>query len=279
VSPRDELAETIARLDEAQLDALGRFVASLGPGESQRSQLLGVVASLDDEGVARVLDIARAMDRPVEAVVNSASKVVTPEFEAEFRSRLLAHHATHTTKLDRLGFENAFLAASRAATRQTAEAPSATTRFWDARVDGEQTALKSEGAKSMKPDFLHISKLSEAAWIQDVRSAKTRHEHMIALTREFIAAVNRMFVLRITESDTTAMYELVEIPVEYFKLILALPVSAFASDAPKIPIEDERGSIMELRLDRSDAKITIAKIRKDRCIVHATWTLTLASSA
>jgi hypothetical protein len=273
MSPREELAELYVGLKDAQKESLAKFVSALGPASSDRSQLLDVLADLDDEKIRRVLSITRALARDIREVLNSGSLVVTRPFADEFRMRLLAHHATHTTKLDRLGFENAFLAASKAAGRETEEAPSRTTRFWDVRVDDVQTALKSEGARNMKADYLHISKLSEAAWIQDVRSAKSRHEHMVAFMFDFLDAVEDMFVLRISYARDLVTYELVEIPVDHFRRILDLPISAFDSDAPRIPIEDEHGSIMELRLDRSDAKITISKLRKDRCIVHATWSL------
>jgi hypothetical protein len=172
-----------------------------------------------------------------------------------------------------IAFESAFLSASRAAGRSTTEAPSRTTRFYDVTVDGVQIALKTEGAMSMKTDRLHISKLSEAAWIQDMRSARRRHEKTLGFIDDFLAAVGRIFVLRYYISDPAPHYELVEIPVEHFVLIRQLAVAEFDSDAPKIQMRDEIGDIMIFRIDRSDSKITIANIQKARCIVHGTWRL------
>jgi Type II site-specific deoxyribonuclease len=273
VSSKDELWHLIARLGSGQRAALAKFIAEMGDEGSSRSRLVEALAELDEDGIGRVLTVARAMSRPITQVRKGNSAIVTEAFVAEFQSKLLMHHATHTTKLDRLGFENAFLAASRAAGRATEQAPSRTTRFWDVRVDGEQISLKSEGAASMKADYLHITKLSEAAWIQDVRSAKARHGRMMQLINDFLAAVQGMFVLRSSSRADGPFYELVEIPVALFRRIEELPVAAFDSDAPRIAITDDAGDIMELRLDRSDAKITVAKLRKDRCIVHATWQL------
>lgn len=243
-------------------------------GSGARSDLFAVVHELDDQKVHRLRAVARAMALPIEERINANSEVITSEFAAEFRARLQAHHATHTTPMDRLSFENAFLAASRAAKRTTAEAPSRTTRFFDATVDGERTALKTEGAKSMKADKLHVSKLSEAAWIQDMRSGRRRRDKTMDFLDEFLAAVDRIFVLRYYQADPAPHYELVEIPTAHFELVKSVPVSEFHNDAPRIKIEDADGSTMEFRLDRSDSKITIGKIEKRRCIVHGDWRLT-----
>lgn len=275
MSPKDELDHLLRKLGAGERQVLGHLAADLATDEKGvRRDLVSVVAQLDDEQVDKLLGVARVMALPIAETVNPDSGVVTPDFNAEFRARLQAHHATHTTPMDRLSFENAFLSASRAAGRDTEEAPSRTTRFYDATVDGKRVALKTEGAKSMKADFLHISKLSEAAWIQDMRSGRRRREMTVQLVDEFLTAVARIFVLRYYQSDPAPHYELVEIPTEHFERIRDLPLSDFNSDAPRLHIRDQAGEIMEFRLDRSDSKITVGKIRKSRCVVHGDWRLT-----
>jgi hypothetical protein len=272
MSPREELATLLKRLSQEQKELIRQLVEEVATGSSA-SALLDELGKLDDEQIARLLEIARAMAAPITEWVNPKSRVLTPKFTAEFRSRLQAHHATHTTPMDRLGFENAFLSASRAANRSTQPAPSRTTRFYDATIDGARTALKTEGAQSMKPDQLHISKLSEAAWIQDMRSARTRRTRTEQLVNEFLAAVKRIFILRYYVREPAPYYELVEVPVRHFQLVLGLPLTAYASDSPRLPVEDKHGFIMEFHLDRSDSKITVGKIQKSRCIVHGDWRL------
>lgn len=242
-------------------------------------ELRELIERLDPEQVGRLLDVARVMARPIEETLNAESALMVPDFVAEFRARLQAHHATHTTPMDRLGFENAFLAASRAAGVETEDAPSRTTRFFDATVGEDQVALKTEGAKDMQADYLHISKLSEAAWIQDMRSARKRYERTMALVDEFLAAVQRIYLLRYYRSSPTPHYELVEIPVAHFERIKEAKVSEFASDAPRIQVADEQGPIMRFVIDRSDSKITVRKIAKSRCIVHGEWRLSEADEA
>lgn len=274
MSPKEEIGELAKRLDRGALALLAlQAQRLLAEPEGTHADLLGMLEQLDDEQISRVLEVARAMARPIEEYLDPSHGLVTPEFAREMRSRLQAHHATHDTALDRLGFENAFLAASRAAGRMTEPAPSKTTRFWDALVDDAHVALKTEGALSMKADFLHISKLSEAAWIQDMRSARTRREKTFELVSAFLEIVDAVYVLRSYAKESAPHYELVEIPVDHFRKVLDVPVAAFDSDAPKMMIEDDLGPIMEFRLDRSDSKVTVAKISKARCKLHAEWRL------
>lgn len=280
MTPREELGHLVGRLSRDALELVERLVGDIAEGPSQaRLDLFSLVRELDDEEVRQLLGVARAMALPVEETINPESRIVTPEFSAEFRARLQAHHATHTTPMDRLSFENAFLAASRAAGRATEQAPSRTTRFFDATVDGEHVALKTEGAKSMKRDQLLISKLSEAAWIQDMRSGRKRRERMMAFLDEFLGAVDRIVVLRYYRAEPVPHYELVEIPVSHFKKLRHVSASEFNHDAPRLQIADEAGPLMEVRLDRSDSKITVGKVEKSRCIVHCDWRLTGMGSA
>ena len=66
-------------------------------------------------------------------------------------------------------------------------------------------------------------------------------------------------------------YQLVEIATSIFDSIQHSPVQAFASDAPAIPcfVDGEEAAIVAL--DRSDAKVTVRRIRLDACTVHAEW--------
>lgn len=248
-----------------------------GPPDSSEKEPRDELAELADRlgaaEVARLIEIGIAMTVPIDERIGVAGDLLRPNFVAEFRTRLQVHHATQDSPLDRLGFENAFVAASRAAGLDAAEAPSRTTRFYDVTVAGERFALKTEAAKALKPNRLHISKLSEAAWIQDMRSARVRFERTMTFFDEFLAAVDRIFVLRFYRASPTPHYELVEIPIAHFERVKDLSISDFDSDSPRIPISDDSGPIMELHLDRSDSKITIGKIEKSRCIMRAEWKL------
>ncbi|HLF10262.1 MAG TPA: hypothetical protein VJA26_03540, partial [Gammaproteobacteria bacterium] len=145
-------------------------------------------------------------------------------------------------------------------------------RFWDVMVDGRKISLKSSKARSLRDSVLHISKLTEAAWIQDCRTAKKRQERTQALFSDYCDEVDAIVQLRYFSSSK--QYELVEVPVLLFRQILKVPRTYFSADGPtiNIPIGKDPPDFT-LKLDRSDAKITVANINKALCIVHGTWRL------
>ena len=203
------------------------------------------------------------------------SDIASPEFAAAFRNRLRAHHAINPSRLSRTQFEDAFESAGRAAGRHIGQRAGATERFWDVCIDDRRISLKTEGAQSLRESFLHISKLTEAAWIQDCRTQAARRDRTIDLFGRYEAAVDRIIVLRAYPNQN--FYELVEIPTSIFSKVGELPLRAFTAESPSIPVPFESAEPdFTLKLDRSDAKITIARIRKATCIVHATWSWPLS---
>lgn len=145
-------------------------------------------------------------------------------------------------------------------------------RFWDIEVDGKKISLKSTKEKNLHIDKLKISKLTEAAWIQDCRSATIREEQTKVLFREYVYKVHSIIQLRYFKEKN--YYELVEIPVVLFRHIEELPRNAFNSDGPtlEIPIGEDP-PYLKVKLDRSDAKITINAILKSHCTILASWQL------
>ncbi len=217
----------------------------------------------------RIEELLSALRAPVETEVSPDSTILTASFEEEFRSRLLSQHFFLGNPLYQESFDRAFIASAEVAGFGVVEAPKGA-RFWDVEVDGRKISLKSTKARDLRSDSLHISKLTEAAWIQDCRTAKLRHEKTVALFEEYCGEVDEIVQLRYFESRR--LYELVGIPVTLFGAVSSLPVSEFNADGPsiKIPV----GKIppdFTLKLDRSDAKITLAKIRIENCRVHARW--------
>lgn len=89
-------------------------------------------------------------------------------FAREFRATLLIHHYFLKAPLATSSFEAAYVRAAQAAGQDVEVAPDGG-RFWDVRIDGLRLSLKSTGAASLKDSTLHVSKLCEAAWIQDMR--------------------------------------------------------------------------------------------------------------
>lgn len=203
--------------------------------------------------------------------MNPVSVWDSEEFESEFRSKLLVHHCFMGSPLFQESFDSAFIAACSHAGFQVDVAP-AGQRFWDVKIDGRRISLKSSKAKSLRDEKLHISKLTEAAWIQDCRTAAKRREYTHRLFRQYCDEVDAIVQLRYFQARRR--YELVEIPVSLFDGVFEVGRTHFSADGPtiNIPIGKDPPDFT-LKLDRSDAKVTIANINKDRCLVHGTWQL------
>lgn len=230
--------------------------------------------NLDDAQVVRVENYVDELTRPLNEWVNESSELITESWLQEFRSRFQAHHAVNDYPLTKTTFENAFELACRASGRKTLASTSATNRFWDLRVDGLSYSLKTTAAKNLSKRTVHISKLTEIAWLQDQRSAIGRRDRTRELFAEFRDAVDSIIMLRAFKTSTHLVqeYELIEIPGSLFDPIFQAPKEAFSADGPTVPLPYGSSSPdLQIKLDRSDSKMTIAKIQVTSCIVHACW--------
>ncbi len=219
----------------------------------------------------RLREFIRALRTNCTVDMHPESTLNSELFESEFRSKLLTHHCFMGSPLFQESFDSAFIAACSHAGHQVEEAPEGQ-RFWDVTIDGRRISLKSSKAKSLREDTLHISKLTEAAWIQDCRTATKRREHTHRLFKDYCDEVDAILQLRYFQS--LHLYELVEIPVSLFSQILDVGKKHFVADGPTINIPIGKSPPdFTLKLDRSDAKVTIAKINKQLCLVHGIWQL------
>ena len=219
----------------------------------------------------RLREFITALRSPCVARMNPMSDLNGEEFESEFRSKLLTHHCFIGSPLFQESFDSAFIGACSHAGHHVEQAPEGQ-RFWDVMIDGRRISLKSSKAKNLHREKLHISKLTEAAWIQDCRTASKRCSYTHHLFREYQKEVDAILQLRYFQ--TLRLYELVEIPVSLFSQVLKVDKTHFVADGPTINIPiGKHPPDFTLKLDRSDAKITIANINKNLCLVHGTWQL------
>jgi hypothetical protein len=219
----------------------------------------------------RLNEFLAALRTPCQVTVAADSSLANSDFETEFRSKLLTHHCFMGSPLFQESFDSAFISACSSAGRAVNLAP-AGQRFWDLTLDGRKISLKSSKAQSLRLNTLHISKLTEAAWIQDCRSAAIRQERTFDLFDTYCKEVDAIIQLRYFMRSRT--YELVEIPASLFSQVRNVSRSHFSADGPTINIPvGKNPPDFTLKLDRSDAKVTLANINKDLCFVHATWKL------
>ena len=100
-----------------------------------------------------------------------------------------------------------------------------------------------------------------------------RQELTLKLFKDYARDVDSIIQLRFFQA--TLLYELVEIPVRLLDQVNSIDRSLFAADGPSIDIPIGKSPPdFCLKLDRSDAKITLSKINKALCTVHCTWRLT-----
>lgn len=166
--------------------------------------------SIDDLSSMGVRFVARMVDSladpPRVQFPESEPTWITaePDWIEYFGLMISAHHGITVEALGLTSFETAFRNTC-GAVDWALEAPgSATQRFVDLTVEAadgpeRRLSLKSTAAQRLSETTAHISKLTEAAWIQDVRSARTRKEHTLELFEEYCAAVDAIVMLLTTD--------------------------------------------------------------------------------
>lgn len=247
------------------------------PDPTERRYLNELLSAMRGPCEAKFYRFAPVADTPAEtriptrAMLAARSPLVSQRFEKEFRTTLLIHHYFLRAPLAANSFEAAFIRAARAAELDILQAPDGQ-RFWDVEIGGRKISLKSTAAAGLRVRTLHISKLCEAAWIQDARGAAHREHATKRLFEEYVETVDAIIQLRLFKKK--AFYEMVEIPTVLFAKVGDVPRAEFAPDGPSIGIPvGQDPPDFTLKLDRSDAKITLANVSKSVCRVLGTWQL------
>lgn len=241
---------------------------------------------LSPVGVRFVARFVDSLHNPPVATPGRSWLNVNPEWIEAFGLVISGHHGTTTEPLGTEAFEVGFRTACDTVGWQMSPAGSTTQRFVDLTVttgDGQarKLSLKSTKAQRLSETTMHVSKLTEAAWIQDMRSASERRRRTVELFRAYRAAVDAIMMFRAfrtKQAPYPIRYQLVEMPSEVFASIEEAPLTAFAADGPTIDCP-YRGHPQAARvsLDRSDAKITVKHIQLSLCTVHAEWDLAVGN--
>ena len=243
----------------------------------------GLHAKIDllSNGEADVVgDFLDAMLMPVYSEQLPSTWLTTPAWSDSFVARLRAHHALSIAPLSTTQFEASFNEACSAAGWTVTATASATHRFFDTTVATESDApprhlsLKASAAQDMRAGTVHISKLTEAAWIQDVRRQSDRRDNIVRLFQEYQRSTSSIMMLRgFKEREGYAvLYELLEIPTAVFGPVSRLSVEQAQAGTIKIPPAPEMARF-SIRVDRSDAKITVTGIDIGICVIHGRWGL------
>lgn len=210
----------------------------------------------------------------------SDSDIVSEAVLTTFGDRLLTHHAGSRQALSKDRFEFALESVLNACGIPAKLVKSRTNRGHDIDIDEIPVSLKTEAAKHIKEDSIHISK-----WMELGRG-EWELQLLVDLFMEHMSSYERIFTLRrLKDKDSYIRYELVEIP----KALLleaehcALEIRNESRQNPKPGygyVKDAAGTLKySLYFDGgTERKLQIKHLRKDLCKVHATWSFSLAAS-
>ena len=231
--------------------------------------------------VSFVAKVIEALANPPALNVRSAGTwlIDNPQWTEYFGLALSVHHGATVEPLRLTAFEAVFRNACEHMGWNVLRPESQTQQFIDMTVSPRpgmrlHLSLKSTAAKNLSTTSLHISKLTEASWIQDIRKASQRRFETIKLFRAYRQAVSHIILLRAFRDKYEVppyLYQLVEVPVSIFDRIEDAPVEAFATDGPRVPCTIDGKHVATVSLDRSDAKITVSGIKLSACTIHAEW--------
>jgi hypothetical protein len=243
----------------------------------ERAVLHEQIDLLSDGQLVVVADFVNAVLAPLHSEPLPSTWLTTPAWTDAFLARLRGHHGLSTEPLSTTQFEAAFNEACLAAGWQVDAAGSATQRFFDTTViaDGgtpRRLSLKASSAQAMSARTVHISKLTEAAWIQDVRRRSDRRDKIVELFADYQHTTSSIGMLRGFKSREgyDVLYELLEIPTAIFGPVADLTVEQALAGTIKIP-PGAQVPDFSIRIDRSDAKITLTGVRLDLCVIHGRW--------
>lgn len=242
-------------------------------------------AALDGLSPVKVSFVARAIDalaNPPSLDIRSAGTwlTATPDWMEYFGLALSVHHGATTEPLKLTAFETVFRNACEHVEWAVDPPGSPTRRFVDLTVqttDSEperRLSLKSTAAKDLRETYAHISKLTESAWIQDQRTATGRRNRMRELFRQYQEAVSAIIMLRAFRTAPDPVpdrYQLLEIPASIFDAVQQAPLNLFHRDDPEIECQIDGKLAAIVKVDRSDAKITVRRVQLSACTVHAEW--------
>ncbi len=239
--------------------------------------------------------IDRLSDREADVVDAFVDAILTPIYSESlpetwlasiawteaFAARLQGYHALSTEPLGTIQFEAAFNHSCEVAGWHVEAAESRTQQFYDTTISDSKGAvkrlsLKASSAEDMLPSKVHISKLTEGAWIQDARKQADRRNRIVQLFQNYQETTSAIFMLRGFKGRDgfQVLYELVEIPTFIFDPVADLNVAQAQKGTISIPSGTTyRNRHFAIRIDRSDAKVTLTGIRLDKCVIHGRWGL------
>lgn len=239
-------------------------------------RLIAAIPELSDYRLQLIDRIVGVFSLPRDYSRFNASALISERVMEDFGDVLRLHHCFSREPFSKDKFEYA-LESVLNANGVNAVLADRGQRGYDIRIRNENYSLKTEAAKAIRQGKIHISKFMELGggqWGDDPAD-------LIGLRAQFLTAlagIQRLLILRALRKGTPDyFYELVEIP----KALLEKAATGrfeMMRDSRQYPkpgycyIEEEGTVLYSLYFDGGgERKLQIKGLRKDLCLVHASW--------
>lgn len=252
--------------------------------DDQRKRIVDAIPELSGFRLSLIYQILSVLAEPVSFTRHPDSDLVSQGVLDDFGDVLRVHHSFSREPFSKDKFEYALDQVMASNGREAKLAPRGT-RGFDITIASEKFSLKTEAAKAIKVNSLHISKFMELGggdWGDNP-------DDLIGLRDQFLTnldGIERILTLRALDKLNPYRYELVEIP----RPLLAkardgdLEMKLKSTQFPKpgyCYVRDAAGTLQfSLYFDGGgERKLQIKGLNKDLCRVHATWKFELPTSS
>ncbi|MCC6141595.1 MAG: restriction endonuclease [Nitrospira sp.] len=244
---------------------------------SQRvERLLTVIPGLSDYRLNLIDRIVEVFSLPRDYWKSKTSGLISERVLEDFGDVLRLHHCFSREPFSKDKFEYVLESVLKADGIDAALAQRGQ-RGYDIRIKGENFSLKTEAAKAIRLNTIHISKFMELG------GGQWRDEpgDLVGLRGQFLSAlagIQRILILRGLKKGTPDyFYELVEIPKTLLKKSATgrFEMMSASKQLPKpgyCYVEENGEKLFSLYFDGGgERKLQIKGLRKDLCVVHASW--------
>lgn len=244
--------------------------------EEKITQLMAEIPGLSDYRLGLVQNMVQVFAQPWTITRALDSDLISDYGLMDFGDVLRIHHCFSREPFSKDKFEFA-LEAVLSASGMVAELAPRGRRGYDIKITGHNVSLKTEAARAIRAEILHISKFMELGGGQWGENPAD----LVGLRQQFLdnlAGIDRIIVLRaLRKGEPDYLYELVEIPKSLLERASAgrFEMRTESAQFPKpgyCYVEDAGELLFNLYFDGGgERKLQIKNLKKGRCKVHASW--------
>lgn len=242
-------------------------------------KLLEAIPSLTEQRIALIEQVVQVFQHPKIFTLNSPN-LLTSEIVEDFGDILRMHHCFSREPFSKDKFEYALEKVLTGSNMHAELAPRGQ-RGFDIRIGTEKFSLKTEAAKAIRKDSIHISKFMELGggdWGDNP-------DDLIGLRDQYLRLlenIERILTLRaLRKGNPLYEYELVEVPKALLMRAATgrLEMMTSSKQFPKpgyCYVEEEDILLYSLYFDGGgERKLQVKGLKKSLCCIHANWTFDL----